>query len=310
MSSLQLVPDEETSYLVLYESERYSQVYPEYKKFYDFLDRSEIPYVSFYHPDYPMSPWIRDWLSVLHYKTESGYGFVNFDFEHLYEDKRFMKLYKPFGSEYFPKIANILGLEVKTFSDFSLDGGSLVYDSSDVFVSNRILGVNSWLPFSDLFCDFLRELGLDANIRFVPDWGDLTGHIDSIYRFIDHKLFVAYSPDLDTPGYYKTVLSGNKVYFIFPSLGESPLNQAFYDYLGFIVVGNKILLPSYDDVPLNDFAYRFLSTVLPDYKIIPLFPSICNTLARLGSTIHCVVSQFAYLKDTGLYGKRINLKEL
>jgi hypothetical protein len=299
MSSLQLVPDEETSYLVLYESERYSQVYPEYKKFYDFLDRSEIPYVSFYHPDYPMSPWIRDWLSVLHYKTESGYGFVNFDFEHLYEDKRFMKLYKPFGSEYFPKIANILGLEVKTFSD-----------SSDVFVSNRILGVNSWLPFSDLFCDFLRELGLDANIRFVPDWGDLTGHIDSIYRFIDHKLFVAYSPDLDTPGYYKTVLSGNKVYFIFPSLGESPLNQAFYDYLGFIVVGNKILLPSYDDVVINDFAYKFLSTVLPDYKIIPLFPSICNALARLGGTIHCIVSQFAHIQDAGLYGKRINLKEL
>ena len=310
MSALQLVSDEETSYLVLYESERYSQLYPEYKRFYEFLDRCEIPYVSFYHPDYPMSPWIRDWFSVLHYKSESGYGFVHFGFDYLYEGKNFMKRYKSFSRKYFPKMASLLGLEIKSFPDVSVDGGSVIYNSSEVFVSNRILDVNSRLPFSEFFCRYLDELSLFLNVRFTPHLGDRTGHIDSIYRFVDDKLFVAYYPDSDTPGFYKTVLSGNKVYFLFTSLGKSPLNQAFYDYLGFVVIGNKILLPSYNDVVLNDFPYKFLYGVLPNYKIIPLFPSICNSLASLGGTIHCIVSQFAHIQDTGLYGKRINLKEL
>ncbi len=39
MSSLRLIPDEKTEYLVLYETPRYSQLSSEYEKFYRFLDQ-------------------------------------------------------------------------------------------------------------------------------------------------------------------------------------------------------------------------------------------------------------------------------
>jgi len=211
------------------------------------------------------------------------------------------------------EVADFLKLEVNDFihsgkENLILDGGNFIHNGQGTaIVTNRLIGDNESLFIDEIKQVFKTKLGI-TNLIIVPvEYGDETGHIDGMVRFIDDKTVLVGSypskytneanniPEAD----YKigkqfldnladTLSKTITVIRIENSIpkDDKEFPSAFGNYINFLRIGNKVFLPQYnisqDNEALETFHEHF-----SELQIIPIKTDI-DKLSSLGGVLNCI----------------------
>lgn len=184
-----------------------------------------------------------------------------------------------------------------------LDGGNITHNGyGTAIITEQIVKDNKNFSRVKIKNLLKEKLGLHQVIFIKKEWGDVTGHVDGMMRFISrNKLVVSSYPDSykygckfydDIVKYLKFKLG--KKYKIIRLMNEVPENKkcegiasAWGNRVNFLQVGKLIYLPVYG-IPLQDeLAIKTLEN--EGFKVIPVR---CDELSRMGGVLNCITWQY------------------
>lgn len=247
--------------------ERYPNIFQEIK---EHVPISELPLTN--------DIWVRDFMPI---KNANGHWVLFRYFPKYLQAPQ----HHPYISDN-KKICDAIGLAY-TYSDIILDGGSIVYHGDMYCISERVYQDNVHIPKADLYQQLQTLLQTD-NVHILPcDPDDFTGHLDGIITFIDdHTILLndgkeAYLVELRN--YFSRL--GKKIISVpFNPYTNRTLQSAKGIYINFVISESVLLLPVFN-LPEDEKAITLLTSVYPNYTIVPI---LCNKLATQGGLLHCV----------------------
>lgn len=248
------------------------------------------------------SIWIRDWAPIVtrvHNKTYVAKAIYRPSYMPVNESKPLDKA----GWE----LADKLGINCSELP-LILDGGNITHNGyGTAIITKQIFNDNKKLSEAKIRNLLKEKLGLHHVIFIDKEWGDITGHVDGMVRFISRYLLVL----AEFPEKYgsKNKKSGNNFYFeiknylksklgnkfrIIRIMNEIPENikcdgiaSAWGNRVNFLQIGKLIYLPVYG-IPLHDQLAR-KTLEKEGFKVIPVR---CDKLSRLGGVLNCITWQY------------------
>lgn len=184
-----------------------------------------------------------------------------------------------------------------------LDGGNITHnDYGTAIITEQIFKDNTKLSRSKIKRLLMEKLGLRQVIFIKKEWGDVTGHIDGMARFISrYRLVVSDYPKSYKYGckfydeivkYLKSKLG--KKFKIIRLINEIPENKkcqgipsAWGNRINFLQVGKIIYLPVFG-ISAND-SLAIITLKNEGYKVIPVR---CDKLSRMGGVLNCITWQY------------------
>ncbi|MEJ5300074.1 MAG: hypothetical protein WHS38_03715 [Thermodesulforhabdaceae bacterium] len=279
---MRLIPEHKTKTLILADSSLYPEVSKAIGSFISFLKANGISFQTL--PFQSPTPWIRDWFyTFLCHDLNNNIVFCVNSMKESYETRRMRKKIDLFQRDVLVPYLRSRG-SVEYRPGINLDGGSVSYNDRICLISSKALVHNSICGYEGIR-NYLDSIISDISLHIMPYPGDFTGHIDGSFRFVENTFLYdsIFDPFID-PSVYSDD-------FISIDLPEPPnINNAFGDYLGFILMEGKILLPSFG-IPQDNEILSLFKERFRDYTIIQIPSDICITLADYTATPHCIVSQ-------------------
>lgn len=187
-----------------------------------------------------------------------------------------------------------------THPDFILDGGNFTYNGKGIgFITNRVISDNETFSIEEIEAIFNNNFGINKLIILPVEPEDETGHIDGMVQFINPYTVAigSYPSNTDADEFLnkvaKLVEEEGIVNVIRISNGKiieeknEGIASAVGNHINFLVLGNKIILPTYDGLDksyLNEMEMYFNKENIIEIN--------CTELARLGGVIHCVTWEY------------------
>lgn len=212
-------------------------------------------------------------------------------------------IYKPsYMPVYESKPLHLIGRSIINCTKIPLvwDGGNLTHNGYGVAIITEKLLKDNKKKFTkdDIELIIKKNLGFRKLIFIHKEWGDVTGHVDGMVRFIDRYILVVASYPEDYKSGYKfyTELAnflrlklGTK-YKIIRLINEKPENKkyqgipsAWGNRINFLQVIKTIFLPVYG-VKINDT--KAISTFENEgFKVITVR---CDKISPMGGVLNCV----------------------
>lgn len=192
-----------------------------------------------------------------------------------------------------------------------LDGGNLTFNGVAIGIcTNRIISSNEYLFVDQLTESIMKALCLDKLILLPSEFGDDTGHIDGIVRFVSMDTVLVsenvykwkkgknYIPESE---YYfeqnqfneiteYLLKHGLKVYRIPNGIPlMSKFESAVGNYMNFLRVGEKVFVPQYErmseDLDALE-AFRLAGFLRENIIRVPG----CSELSELGGVLNCITT--------------------
>lgn len=243
------------------------------------------------------SIWIRDWAPIVTQvfsKTYVSKAIYKPSYMPVYESKPLDKA----GWELADKL-NINCSELPLI----LDGGNITHNRyGTAIITEQIIKDNINLTLLEIKKLLRLKLGLKNVIIVKKEWGDVTGHIDGMVRFISrYKLVVSSYPEKYKYGcqFYDDVvkylkLKLGKKYKFMRIINEIPENRkyegipsAWGNRVNFLLVDKLIYLPVYG---IKDNDKKAIVTLEDEgFKVIPVK---CEKLSRFGGVLNCITWQY------------------
>lgn len=195
---------------------------------------------------------------------------------------------------------------------FVLEGGSIESDGKGTILttSECLLAPNRNEPLEkeDIEQILCRKLGAERVLWL--DHGYLAGddtdsHIDTLARFCPNDT-IAYVQCLNpNDEHYDALQHMEEQLKTFRTLNGKPYNlvplpmaEATYDeegqrlpatYANFLIMNTAVLMPTYNNMKLDELAKMQLQAAFPDYEIVGID---CRVLIRQHGSLHCCTMQF------------------
>ncbi|MBP5307480.1 MAG: agmatine deiminase family protein [Paludibacteraceae bacterium] len=206
--------------------------------------------------------------------------------------------------------------------DFILEGGSIESDgngsllttSSCLLSENR----NEQLGQQGISEELVNDFGLNTSDDILwlnngaIDGDDTDGHIDTLARFApDNGILYVQETDEDAEDYYDMKLMEDELKAMKNQLGEPyqliplPTAKPLTDdgslmldaeggplpatYANYLVINGAVLVPTYNNPPLDSIALKQIASVFKDREIIGID---CRILTRQHGSLHCVTMQY------------------
>ncbi len=184
-----------------------------------------------------------------------------------------------------------------------LDGGNITHNGyGTAIITEQIVKDNKNLSRVKIKNLLKEKLGLHQVIFIKKEWGDVTGHVDGMMRFISrYKLVVSSYSESYKYGckfydnivmFFKSILG--KKFKIIRLINEIPedkksegIPSAWGNRVNFLQVDKLIYLPIYG-VPLHDKQAK-KTFEKEGFKVIPVR---CDELSRLGGVLNCITWQY------------------
>lgn len=221
--------------------------------------------------------WLRDFMPV---KTKSG-EYISFRYKPSYLDN-YDELRTDFRNEVVPNLA----LENLIFSDINFDGGNVVFSPSKekVIISDRVYSENPSWHKAELTAKLAKLL--EANVIIIPSLkSDMTGHADSMVRFVNENTVVANAP-LSPFGFetkVKKALQNHGIKVLDFPYFDSNGDSAIGCYLNFLETEQAIFLPVFS-VDTDNKAVQTAKHIF--HKAI--IPVNINEIAADGGLLNCI----------------------
>ena len=249
--------------------------------------------------------WVRDFAPIY---FSNGIVFKALYKPSYFKEKEINK-YAELDNQTGLDLANYLELKINTErSNLILDGGNFINNGQgSAIVTNRVIRDNETLSICEIKHIFKKQLNI-SNLIFLPvEPSDMTGHIDGMVRFVDEQTVIVGSyPDkyeksyniIDEEDYKigkifldKIAYTLNKTFKVIRIENSIPINEetngiasAYGNYINYLRIGNKILIPHYGKLQDNK-AIETFKKHFPCLKIIPINTEI---LSKYGGVLNCI----------------------
>jgi agmatine deiminase len=194
----------------------------------------------------------------------------------------------------------------------NMDGGNLVHNGIDkAIVSNRVITDNEHYFIDDITKAFKAKLGISDLILVPVEWGDDTGHVDGMVRFLDKDSVIVSKYQYNWER-YKGYISNDDYQFeklqmdnlakflddrkfnVFRMPNGIPIDTNDFEsaegnYTNFLRLGNQIYLPQYGNKDQDKKAAEVFNEKLFE-KLTIIKVEGCNTLAAKGGVLNCITS--------------------
>jgi len=193
-----------------------------------------------------------------------------------------------------------------------LDGGNLTHNGAGTaIISNRIISDNEHYFIEDIMDAVKKACGLERIILIPAEWGDDTGHVDGMVRFLSGNEVIVSEyrykwekglDNIDKEDYDFEKYQLNKLAKFLENEGfvvhrmpngipkqNDEFESAEGNYTNFLRVEDKIFLPQYGVKEQDRSAIKALVNAgIKEENIFPI-PD-CNELAELGGVLNCITT--------------------
>lgn len=246
--------------------------------------------------------WIRDWAPFIGVDVDGNIVVAKMKYAPKYVPKKSAEADNKAGYE----IAEYFGYPIQEY-EARWDGGNLTHNGNNYGIVTEGLLDDKYMHEQNIW-DAITGLQLNDLSAIEPEPEDETGHTDGFIRFIDEKtLMIAAYPDKYYKGeqliseeeltesrefmdslaeQYAEEFNIIRVTNSIPStLYTEKMPSAVGNYINFLRLGNKVLIPQYglreDEAAYNEFAKFFGKA-----NVIKISKDI-NKLADLGGVLNC-----------------------
>jgi agmatine deiminase len=255
--------------------------------------------------------WIRDWAPFLA-KDENG---ITTAIKFIYSPQYQFPKESKYGNEAGKKIAEIMNIPLIEIP-LILDGGNFTHNGKGIgIVTNRLISDNEDFSISEIHDIFRKYLGIEKLIFIPVEPGDITGHTDGSVRFVNENILLVgvypdeYRKDENSISFFEfeearmfTIRLANnlkkelgKKYRVIRVTNSIPhcqkrkndFSPAFGNYINYIRLGNKIILPQYN-IPEDFEAVRIIKKFYPKIEEGSLIQHGTKELSYEGGVLNCI----------------------